>query len=257
MSPSSHPDIDALIAEVGALRSRLRLYGRMLAATCAACAGAAALFVTSPLQSQGTKLSLNEITIVDASGKPRGVWSGDTGLAIYDSAMALYNAKSERRMLFNVADDEPTIYFLDAAGKTRMYMDVNAAGAARFSISDKDVKQRIFMTVDNQKIPAIILNDEAGKRRYLINVEKDEPTQSYFDADGKFRIYTNGGSFPRTILYDNQAKQRAIIAVNTDGNPLLGMNDAAEKQRVLLNVDGAASLLLKDADGNAVEKMPR
>ena len=148
----------------------------------------AALFAAAPLQSQASRITAQEITIVDSSGKARGTWAGDTGIVLSNSALTLNNALGERRLLVNVADDEPTVYFLDKAGKTRMYFDVSAAGAARLGMSDSQLKQRVFLTVDDQRNPALILNDEAGNRRMVLNVEKDEPIHAFYDEIGRAHV---------------------------------------------------------------------
>lgn len=255
--PQVHIDAQTLIAELDALKRRMRFYGRSLAAVAAICAGAAALFMAGPLHSQATKLVVQQLDIVDASGATRAVFSGENGLGIYNSALAFYNAANQRRMLFNVSDNEPTIYFLDDAGKTRMYMDVSAAGASRFSMADDQNKQRVFITVDAQKIPAVILNGEDGNRRFVANVEKGEPTMGFYEGNGNFRMYVNGGNFPRLMMFDAEARQRNVMAVDDKGLPFFRLNDPAGNQRVLLNFENdAGHIFFKDAAGTDIAKLP-
>jgi hypothetical protein len=230
-------DVEVLIAEVRALKRRLRAYGRALLASVALGAGAAVLFVTTPLQSQVQTITASEITIVDSNGNKRGTWSGDGGIVLNNSTLALYSAANVRRMLMNVADDEPTLFFLDAGGKARMYMDVNAKNEARMAMVDDQNKLRLLLSADGQHNPGLSFYDAAGKRRWLANVENDAPHQYLYDANGSLRVYMDGGDYPRLMMYDGAGKRRSILGVNTEGSPVLGLNDAEENQRYLLSVE--------------------
>jgi hypothetical protein len=242
-------DLDALIAEVTALKRRMRIQVRALAAVSALCVGAAVLFAAGPLHSQAQKITANEITLVDANGATRGVLSGDSGIGLVDSALAFYNAAGERRLLVDVADNEPTIYLLDAQGRTRLFLDVNAAGEPRLSLNDDKPQSRIQFKVDDGGIPGMLLFDEEGRRRYLLNLESGEASENFFEAGGVRRLHINGGSAPRIEMFDSDGKQRAEMAFDST-MPFFALSDANDKQRLKLGVDPlGASLTLYDAAG--------
>lgn len=256
MSAPHSRDLDVLASEVASLRRRVRLYGRMLAATCTGAAAAAVLFAAHPLSSQATRIVAQEITLVDQSGRTRGVWSGDEGIALHDSALALYNTDGARRLLVNTAGNEPTIYFLDAQNRARMFFDLDATDQPRLGMNDDQGRQRLFLSVDARRIPALLMTDEDGKRRLLVNVENGEPTQNFIDADGRWRLYLNGGAQPKAAVYDAQGRARGTLSVDDEGMPSLTLSDAVERRRAVLNADNdAGRLLLFDGNGGVSARL--
>jgi hypothetical protein len=179
-------DIAALATEVASLKRRLRLYGRALVAGAALSIGGAMVFAAAPLHSQDSRLTAQEITLVDAQGQARVVLSGENGIALMNSALAFYNEAGQRRLLANVADDEPSIYFLDREGRARMYLDVNYREEPRIGLNDRALKLRVLTTVDFRKnVGLFSLNDDDGKRRAVLSADNDTGSLTFLDEEGR------------------------------------------------------------------------
>jgi endogenous inhibitor of DNA gyrase (YacG/DUF329 family) len=109
-----------------------------------------------------------------------------------------------------------------------------------------------------------LLEDENGKARALLYMDKNEPTLALSDENGKFSAFlTVNKNGPRLILSDENGKASAFLSVNKN-EPSLEMYDETGEIRAVLHVSkNEPSLSLADEKGkvrawlNVSENEPR
>jgi hypothetical protein len=100
---------------------------------------------------------------------------------------------------------------LDAVGKPRVRIGVNADGQAGFAVYDRDHNPRARIIVDSQGVPSVRLYDTTNKLRLSLEISTD--------------------AIPTIRLMDNGDHARALLGVDAEGEA--GLNFYAEDGRLL------------------------
>ena len=158
---------------------------------------------------------------------------------------------------------------VDQAGKVVATLDATGEEGPGLTLLDAAGKTRIWLNVTKDG-PGLTLYDSAGKERAELVVSKDGPALTVYDAARRPRIWMNARKEgPGLTLYDAAGKGRVWLNVKKDG-PGLTLYDAAEKRRALLGSTALAtgsegateqtaegSLMLFDSEGKVLFREPR
>jgi hypothetical protein len=125
-----------------------------------------------------------------------------------------------------------------ADGTTRGLLAADADGRVQFSLSDREGRGRIRLTVLPDGSPGLTISDDEGRPRAVLG----------FLPDGTTSL----------VFADAQGTSRAVVGVEPDGSTHALFSDRGGRIRTLVGVgsDGAPSLSVVDADRAVVADTP-
>jgi hypothetical protein len=207
-----HDEVEMLAARLDALERANRRLRRALVAVGAGAVLLGALASTRTAVAKDPKvIDCQKVRIVDSTDKVRGV--------------------------FGLSNDEtPVFALIDAEGKARTVVTLDAEGNPSLAFTDKTEKPRLSMAHTDSG-PAVVLR------------HKDEGAcLSLASAPGETGI----------VIQDADNKARLSSVLNKDNVTLLVFKDGAEKPRAYIGTDsdGKPEMKLLDEKGGDIWKKP-
>lgn len=146
-------------------------------------------------------------------------------------------------------------------GKRGAFLGIDTKGATLLELSSDKLQQGVKLAVDAEGSSGVYLRDAGGYPR--ATMETLAAGDSIFTVRGEksalrgtFGLDVNGNA--STLLLDSVGRRRIGMVVQTDGTPLLSMEDEATRVRANLTMkfDGSPRLELLREDGAASFKAP-
>jgi hypothetical protein len=144
-------------------------------------------------------LSVRELSVVDAEGKPRIALSAATG--------------------------EATLELLDRSGKVRLAQTTDADGKAAWTLFDPQGERRIGAVAFGDGDAGFALLDPGGKVRIQMLSQSGTASTLHLDSQGRKRVETSSGPDGSAISRYMDASGAVTVALGTkpDGEGLLTM----------------------------------
>lgn len=120
-------------------------------------------------------------------------------------------------------------------GRPRGEWFVDPEGSARFSLMDREERERLLLTVRNGGYPGISLANAAGQRRVALGLLPDETTSL---------VFADGGGIPRAILGLTGRESANLVFADREGMSRVGLG---------LDANGVGSVLLPE-DAETLEE---
>ena len=121
---------------------------------------------------------------------------------------------------------------VDAQGNSRAVLLSTPKGDVLLSFNDraKSREARLVLGAGAEGLPFIALRDKDDKLRVMVGLQTGTPQASFYSADGK---------------------ERALVSVEKDGSPVIGLRDREGRSRSILTVgsDDTPRLSLAGKDG--------
>jgi hypothetical protein len=125
-------------------------------------------------------------------------------------------------------------------------------GATGLRVLDASGKERTYVGIDASGYPTVDLGDSAGRLRESMYLLSDFPVLRQFDSAGKRRaeIRLDASNDGELLLNDQNEKLRLALFRTKSGDPQLGLYGSDEKLRAFFSTDDASPyLVMRDAAG--------
>jgi len=191
------------------------------------------------------ELRAKMVTLVDAAGYTRAGWfvgrDGDVNFSFFDkghsigqtglsrvhlwlrdsgAGLAVYDKAGGSQAVLSVAAGTPTVTFRGDDGKPRVLLALTPGQGASLNFYDKTGPNVAAFTEN-----AIALNNPDSKNGIVLG---RTPNGTFLDLtrDGTSRVTLHSlNEAPALELNDSAGRRRAMLAVNADGRPVLGLSD--------------------------------
>ena len=194
----------------------------------------------------------NKFELMDKQGKIRAVLGmspdGEPRLALADSDGQILAALSVEIDPKYAKEKFPKLRFFDRTGKVRNEIGLNRYGDPTMVLYHEEGKLLASLNGTRKIGTELILGDENGRPRLVLNVNQAGTHLSFFDEAGKARTIVGlkrDGS-PSLVFSDEKMKNRVV----------LGYVDSTSTQKNSKEQQTVSSLALFDKDGKVLWKAP-
>lgn len=162
-------------------------------------------------QARQDPITTGQVTLVDASGRIRGVLSAED-----DRGMA-------------------SLTLLDEAGRRRAVLATGANGAPTLEMYDQAEALRVHTTIQGGA-PIIVVNGD-NDRRAIVGALTGSPTLSFVDGSlTRAQIGFSARGLPNLEMVGPTGQQQITLGVDAEGQPLMTLRDQEGRSRATMGV---------------------